>query len=147
MEFHKILIAIDNEPAAEMIALNGLQLAQQYHAEIALVSIIDPPGKNIGEMLTPVEIGDMIDQNCTGDQRNVIDKVFKDYPVTRFVEYGDPAEAIIRVAEQWCADVIVLGTHGRKGLAHLLIGSVAEEVVRHSKKMVVIIPILPVVLS
>jgi nucleotide-binding universal stress UspA family protein len=142
MEFHKILIAIDNEPGAELIALNGFQLAQQFDAEIALVSIIDPPGENVSEIMTPVEIGDMIDQNCTSNQQDVINKVFKDYPVKRFVEYGEPSEVIIRISQEWDADVIVLGTHGRKGLARLLMGSVAEEVIRHSKKTVVVIPII-----
>ncbi|HZP46719.1 MAG TPA: universal stress protein [Candidatus Binataceae bacterium] len=42
------------------------------------------------------------------------------------------AKAIVRVAEEVAADVIVLRTHGRKGLAHLVIGSVAEDVVRNA---------------
>jgi nucleotide-binding universal stress UspA family protein len=97
--------------------------------------------------MSPVEIADMIDQNSTSTQQNVIDKVFKEYPVKRFVEYGEPAEVIIRIAEEWGADVIVLGTHGRKGLAHLMMGSVAEDVIRHSKKTVVVIPMITAVQS
>ncbi len=50
--------------------------------------------------------------------------------VERFVREGAPAEEILRAAQFTNADLIVLGTHGRTGLARLLMGSVAEQVVR-----------------
>ena len=43
---------------------------------------------------------------------------------------GHPAETIVRVAQERAADLIVMGTHGRTGLQHVLLGSVAEKVVR-----------------
>jgi nucleotide-binding universal stress UspA family protein len=46
------------------------------------------------------------------------------------VAAGSPAEAIIHMAHERGADLIVMGTHGRKGLHHMLLGSVAEKVVR-----------------
>jgi nucleotide-binding universal stress UspA family protein len=46
---------------------------------------------------------------------------------------GDPADAIIQAAEKEDADLIVMGTHGRTGLTRLLMGSVAEAVVRKAK--------------
>ncbi len=46
------------------------------------------------------------------------------------LEEGDPAKQIVRVAHETKCDLIVMGTHGRAGLSHLLLGSVAEEVVR-----------------
>lgn len=141
MEFQKILIAIDSRKSAEIVALNGLQLAQQYHSEIALVSIVDPSKNWNDELATPREIDDMIDANLNVSQQNVIEKVFKSYPVKTFIERGKPYEVILKIAEEWGADVIVMGTHGRKGLSHLLIGSVAEEVIRHSKKTLVVIPV------
>lgn len=53
-------------------------------------------------------------------------------PITRHVSHGRPAAEILRIAEKLGTDMIVMGTHGRSGLAHLLIGSVAEKVVRHA---------------
>jgi nucleotide-binding universal stress UspA family protein len=50
--------------------------------------------------------------------------------VEHFLEEGDPASVILRVAETTPCDLIVMGTHGRTGMARLLMGSVAEEVVR-----------------
>jgi universal stress protein A len=48
------------------------------------------------------------------------------------VTAGDPADAIVREATQLGVDLIVMGTHGRTGLQHVLLGSVAEKVVRHA---------------
>ena len=44
----------------------------------------------------------------------------------------DPGVEVVRIAKEWKADVIVMATHGRKGLSHLVLGSVAERVVRES---------------
>jgi nucleotide-binding universal stress UspA family protein len=54
------------------------------------------------------------------------------------VEVGLPAETILAQAREWEADLIVMGTHGRTGLAHFLNGSVAERVVRHARGPVLI---------
>jgi len=48
------------------------------------------------------------------------------------VTTGDPADGIVRMAEELAVDLIVMATHGRTGLPHLLLGSVAEKVVRHA---------------
>ena len=45
---------------------------------------------------------------------------------------GDPADAIVQAAQEQEVDLIVMGTHGRTGLAHLFLGSVAEKVMRHA---------------
>jgi universal stress protein A len=48
------------------------------------------------------------------------------------VVVGNPADAILRVAQEHGVDLIVMGTHGRTGLQHLLLGSVAESILRHA---------------
>ncbi|MEO6520806.1 MAG: universal stress protein [Mucilaginibacter sp.] len=143
MKLHRILIAIDDTPSAEMIALNGLQLANQFHAAIGLVSIINPLLPVNYDDATPKEIEDMIDNYNHASQQRVINRVFKDVPVRCFIEMGKPGEAINKIAEEWQADMIVMGTHGRKGFSHFIMGSVAEEVMRHCKKTLVVIPIPP----
>lgn len=141
MDIHKILIAIDNNPSSEMVALSGLQLAKQYNAEIALVSI-PASDESDDDAPTQRERDDMMEHNLNASQLNVIKKVFKSFPVKTFVSKGVPYKVIIDTAESWGADIIVMGTHGRKGLPHLLLGSVAEDVIQHSKKSLVIIPVI-----
>jgi universal stress protein A len=52
--------------------------------------------------------------------------------IERRLEEGDPALQIVRVGAETKADLVVVGTHGQTGLSHLLLGSVAEQVVRKS---------------
>lgn len=142
MEFHKILIAIDDNPSSMVVAASGLQLARQYNSEIALISI--PPDENDNEQdpATRRERNDMMEQNLHASQLNVVEKIFKGISIKTFVAKGIPYKVIIDAAERWGADIIVMGTHGRTGLPHLLLGSVAEDVIRRSKKTVVIIPVV-----
>ena len=56
------------------------------------------------------------------------------------VAEGPIAEAIIARAKHYQVDLIVMGTHGRTGLVHFLVGSIAESVVRHSKVPVMVVP-------
>jgi universal stress protein A len=65
----------------------------------------------------------------------------KDLPGARAtVALGRPADAIVAAAGRGRANLIVVGTHGRSGLAHLVMGSVAERVVRHAACPVLVVP-------
>ena len=139
----KILIAVDDGPTAEKVATNGFQLGKQLNAEIALLTVVDTTILFTDGDTTPGELADMIKNDYKKSQLALIKKVFKNHKVGTFVEKGKPFEVILNVAEEWGADLIVLGTHGRTGLPHLLMGSVAEKVIRHSTKPTFIIPTKP----
>ncbi len=136
----KILIAIDDGPTSEKVASNGLQLAQQLNAEIALLSVVDDTNLMTDGGVTPGELAGIIKNDYKKYQKMLIDKVFKNNKVWTFVEKGTPHETILKVAEEWDADIIVLGTHGRTGLSHFLMGSIAEKVTRNSTKPLFIVP-------
>lgn len=136
----KILIAIDDGSTSERIAAIGFELGKNLNADIALVSIVDVAGLMIDGGVTPKELGDIEKNDCKKSQQILIDKVFKDYKVSTFVKIGNPFEEVLKIANEWNADIIVLGTHGRTGLSHLLMGSVAEKIIRHSVKPVFIVP-------
>lgn len=136
----KILIAIDNGPTSEKIASSGFQLGEQLNAEIALISIVDTTFLMTDGAVTPNEMSEIIKNDFIKNHKILTDKVFQGYKVLTFIEEGNPVEMILKVAEEWEADLIVLGTHGRTGISHLLMGSVAEKVIRHSIKPLYIIP-------
>jgi nucleotide-binding universal stress UspA family protein len=56
-----------------------------------------------------------------------------------FIHVGKPASEIVRTAKEWPADVIVIGSHRRHGIQRALLGSVAEEVMRHAPCPVLVI--------
>lgn len=136
----KIVIAIDNGPTSEKVALNGFELGKQLNAELAIVSVVDTSNLMTEGSVTPGELAKIIKNDYKINHQILIEKVFKEFKVWAFVEEGKPFEAILKVSKEWDADLIVIGTHGRTGITHLLMGSVAEKVVRHSTKPVLIIP-------
>lgn len=92
-----------------------------------MVSVVDTAILMPDAGVTSGELASIIKNEYKENQQMLVDKVFKGYKVWLFVENGNPFEAILRVAGEWEADLIVLGTHGRTGLSHLLMGSVAEK--------------------
>lgn len=111
---------------------NALQLAcalaRDYEARLVIVHVEATPTIVYGEGVVPPDPEILFQQAKEKlDRLRVADANLR---VERRFEEGDPASVILRVAGEINADLIVLGTHGRTGLARLLMGSVAEQVVR-----------------
>jgi nucleotide-binding universal stress UspA family protein len=140
MDYKKVLIAVDDSPAAEKIATIGFQLSKQLDAEISLLSVVDTTFLLTDGVVTPKGLAETVKAEFKKAHQLLIEKVFRDRKVWSFVEEGKPHEKILSVADDWDADLIVLGTHGRTGLARALTGSVAEKVIRHSLKPIFVIP-------
>jgi universal stress protein A len=102
-------------------------LARDHGGRLIILHVAEPPVVGYGDALTPPPQGDWkaIEERLL-QIRAPDARVAVKY---RLVE-GDPATEILREARESNCDLIVLGTHGRTGLAHLLMGSVAEKVVR-----------------
>lgn len=143
MKFKKILIGIDDSKHAEHAAQCGFELAKLIGAEVALAHVIEPivlPDNEIG-MTYPL---DMMDAQTEASKLIIAQTIANfagDQEVTRFLEIGRPTDLIIEFAEQFQADLIVVGTHSRTGLNRFLMGSVAEHIMRHSPVPVMVIPI------
>lgn len=153
MLIKKILIGIDNSKFAEHAAQYGFDIAHKFKAAVGLVHIVEPailPYNNTSDTLLGTSMQDIgaadIDiiniQNETSKSiiENTIKKFGDDLKVTHFNEFGDTADGIISCSKQFGADMIVIGTHSRTGLDRLLMGSVAEHVVRHSEIPVLVVP-------
>lgn len=79
-------------------------------------------------------------QNAAKDYLEKIKTHLGDHSIQTLVKEGDTGDAILDAANESNADIIVMGTHGRRGLDKILMGSVAEKVLRHSKVPMFIIP-------
>lgn len=140
MRYKKIIIAIDDGPLADRVALEGYELGRQLKSEIALVSIVDTT-LNLSEgNVTPSELTEIIKGDFRKVHKILIEEKLKDDKVRSFIDEGRPHEAIVRVAREWGADAIVIGTHGRKGLSHFILGSVSEKLLRHWPNPTFVIP-------
>jgi nucleotide-binding universal stress UspA family protein len=150
----KILIGVGDSKFADHAAGYGFDLAHKLKAEVGLIHIIEPI------ITTPVAttdstIGMPFDENMDmmlpelyqiqdEQARSVIAGTIKKYghgiQITNFTEFGSTADGILKCSDEFKADIIVLGTHSRTGIDRFLMGSVAEEVVRHAQVPVLVVP-------
>ncbi|GGH17269.1 universal stress protein [Mucilaginibacter phyllosphaerae] len=156
MKISKILIGIDDSKFAEYAASYGFDIARTFNAHVGLVHIVEPgivtntSSDSITGMPIQAPVYDEINLlDIQKDQaENVIERTIKKYAqglqVTHFNEYGSTADGILNCSQEFNADLIVLGTHSRSGLDRLLMGSVAESVVRNSQVPVLVVPLVEI---
>lgn len=141
MSYSKILIAVDSSEFSMQAAKKGLDLAHQLEAEVALLYVVDTSRAigNIDAGILP-EQAMIIVKKEVEQTLDELAAMYNGNSILKFMPEGHPTKDILKTAEIWEADLIVMGTHGRTGLMHLLVGSVAEYVVRHSKIPVMVVP-------
>ena len=155
MKIKRILIGIDDSKYAQHAAEYGFDIAHSYKAQVGLVHIVEPmvmpvnanPDVMLGASPQMLGVNEVELLNIQTDAaETLIERTIKTFgkglEVTHFNEYGDTADGIITCSKEFKADLIVIGTHSRTGLDRLLIGSVAEHVVRHSEIPVLVVPFL-----
>lgn len=153
MLIKKILIGIDNSKFAEHAAKYGFDIAHKFNAKVGLVHIVEPvmmPYSNSGDPLMGTSDMTVADIDIINIQNNaskaIIDATINKFgdglEITHFSEFGDTADGIINCSKEFGADMIVIGTHSRTGIDRLLMGSVAEHVVRHSEVPVLVVPMV-----
>ena len=144
MNFKKILIAVDNSTCAEKAAKTGYEMAVKFDSEVALINIIEPAPATVNPdfTLAPVflEAYDNSEENSHLLLKEIENKYSNGISTTYLSIIDTASHGIIQQAEEWGAELIVIGTHGRTGLYHFLMGSVAEHVARKSACPVLIVP-------
>ena len=133
MLFKRILIAVNDSEPAGWAADLGNSLAEQGATHIMLLHVVNRTTAFVGDLDVPSAA---LLAELRQDGQAILDRFAKHFRNTRLLEKtmreGKPADEIIAAARDWNAHLIVLGTPGRGRLAHLLIGSTAEAVVRQA---------------
>lgn len=127
-----ILVATDFSKPAEQAFSLAHSLAKERGAKVVVLHVSTPPPIVLPEgVITDVNVAYYL----TGIRKQLAEvrSPGGDVVVEHRLEQGDPAETVIRVADEVKADWIVIGTHGRTGLMRLLMGSVAEQILRRAK--------------
>jgi len=128
-----ILVATDFSESADHALAQAVELAARLDATIHLVHAISTPAMGVPEMgmaYSAMTIESMSDAAQTHLNERVARYRDRVTLAPARLEVGDAREIIDRVADQIGADLIVMGTHGRRGLRRALLGSLAETVVR-----------------
>lgn len=144
--YTRILVPLDGSETAWHALETALQLAASTSAELRAVYVIDVPMMAFDAPgFDPSIIRDAYEQ----EGRRVTDDAearMKEHGVTGTtrIEEAEPgqdvAERVLLAAADWKADLITMGTHGRRGLRRLMLGSVAERVVRSATLPVLLVP-------
>jgi len=141
-DIKKILCAVDFSDYSPMVADYASMMAGCAGAQVIVLYVAPSLSQYVGFHVPPSSIESFVGEIVTGaeDTMNEFVKTnFKDLNVTGKVVTGYPAEEILSIADAENADMVVMGTHGRKGIDRILFGSVAEKVVKSSK-----VPVLTV---
>ncbi len=136
IEIEKILCPVDFSENSDHAMRYARAFADAYRSELALIHVVEMPflpsysTAGVPELDFPV---DEIQRQCRESMDELLEKYRGEgYEISGHVVVGSPFVEIVRKAKDEEFDLIVLGTHGRTGLKHLIIGSVAEKVVRNA---------------
>jgi universal stress protein A len=127
----QILVPIDFSDCAKKALRYAIPLAKEHEAEITLLYVM-PTDYAVGEY-GGIDYAALEAETRATEERELailaVDEVRGEVPADTLVRSGSPAFEIIEAAKALPADVIVISTHGRTGLKHMLLGSVTEHVV------------------
>lgn len=148
----KVLIGLDYNPNSEIVAKKGYELSQALGAEVCLIHVLADVsyyGVNYPSFMGYEGYNEMqVDLNMISELREVARNFIRtaanhldDPAVTSHIAEGPTSSAILQYAEEWNADMIVLGTHSHSVLEKVLMGTTASHILEKTKIPVYIIPI------
>ena len=133
-----ILLPTDFSKTSLTAAEYALELADEYKAKLHVLNVLEktPPILAIRSLhLSREKIIESIDADAQSNLNDCVKKIkkIKDIEIIFAIRKGIDYEEIIKYSKEKKIDIIVIATHGRTGLIHTLLGSVAEKVIRYSK--------------
>ncbi len=133
-----ILLPTDFSKISLTAAEYAVELADEYKAKLHVLNVLEktPPILAIRSLdLSREKIIETIDADAQEHLKDCIKKIkkIKDVEIVATIQKGIDYEEIIKYSKDKKIDMIVIATHGRTGILHTLLGSVAEKVIRYSK--------------
>ena len=133
VHIQRILLATDFSATSELAVEYAILMAKTFHAELHVLHVLEVviPQTIQGGAYLPLSYFEELERLAPSQlERMISTEVRKNLAVTSTIRHGSPHLEITNYARDHKMDLIVLGTHGRGGVSHLLMGSVAEKVVR-----------------
>jgi universal stress protein A len=136
----KILVPVDFSPASAQALAQAMTLAEPFSGSLHVLHTWEVPTYLRPDLTVwsgdvSATLADHAKREAEKNMHRFLEdaRLLESPHVTSEVLWGAPYPTILAVAEEGGYDLIAMGTHGRTGLAHLVMGSVAEKVVRHAK--------------
>ena len=143
----KVLLAIDDSKFSDAAVQAVIAQAHSKDTEVRVLHIVEPPSLLIGREMGGYDPAlEAVWDEETKQAQTLVAKTAETLrshgmKVTTAVQQGDPKSMIIDASEEWNADLIVIGSHGRNALDRFLMGSVSEAIARHAHCSVEIVRI------
>ena len=134
----KILIAIDGSDYSQAALQSVIARPWPPDTEVKVLHVVEPPSLLMGREMGGYDPEfEMVWKALREQAKDLVSKAAEKLRGAKFnvsteLVEGDPKSQIIDIANEWRADMIVLGSHGRMGLNRFLMGSVSQNVVRHA---------------
>jgi nucleotide-binding universal stress UspA family protein len=136
--YQKILVAVDGSPPGSLALEEAIRLARELGARLRILHVVDE-GLVVSPDVPSVNLSE-VEASLLADGKSLVEAAKSrahaagvEAETVLLEEMGSRAGArILEQARQWPADLIVCGTHGRRGIGRLLVGSDSEYVVRHT---------------
>lgn len=144
----KILLAIDDSKFSEAAIQAVIAQAHSKDTEVRVFHVVEPPTLLVARDMGGSDLAllEAVWDEETKQAQALVAKTAETLrshgmKVTTAVQQGNPKSMIIDASEEWHADLIVLGSHGRKALDRFMMGSVSEAIARHAHCSVEIVRI------
>lgn len=140
--FKRILATTDLSPESLSAVRYAIHLAKAQGSTVTVVHVPVTPATLFPEFSVPVDLGALfreIEESAARRLAHWIKRNAKDVPVSFVVRHGVTHQTICRVAEETNAGLIVMSTHGRTGVGHIVLGSVTERVLREAPCPVLVV--------
>lgn len=139
-----VLAAIDFSPVADDVVRIAAELAERFGSKLWLVHVAAPDPAFVGYDTGPQPVRDQRAAKLRHEHRELQERAdalrARGLDATALLVQGPSAEKIVEEADRHDAAVIVVGSHGRSGLARLVVGSVSEDVLRRARRPVLVVP-------
>jgi|SRR5215470_6781521 len=142
MQIRRILVPVDFSAQADAAFEYALDLARKLDAQLTLLHVFQVPAFAFPDASVPLPAQTLIEvQNASRAQLVKLEARAREGRVaaSSLLREGAPFVEIVRAARSESADLIIMGTHGRTGLRHALMGSTAEKVVRKAPCAVLVV--------
>lgn len=137
-----IMCAVDFSEMSAKVASYTQTLAKSLDASVKVVYVAPSLSQYVGFHVPPTSIENFVGEIVTGAEKTMdtfVEENFSEVDVAGKVLSGYAAEEILNYADNENIDMIIMGTHGRKGIDRVLFGSVAEKIVKAAKMPVMTI--------
>jgi len=139
----KVLIALDYDETSQKVAEQGFSMAKAMNAEVVLLHVVSETPIYYSSYIFASELRVNIEKDLKKSTLEFLDKIKKqlgDDAITTVVKEGHVAEDVLKAAKQLDIDIIVMGSHSRRWLENIILGSQVEDVLRKTRIPLFIVP-------